>query len=117
MKSLLPLILLTFWTFSCTSFDSKAIVEDICLCNSELIQINKKIKEKIDQGAQKEIMSLFVEAGEIHEQTKNCILSLSNTYGHLTSENHEAILVVLGKKCKDAIEPYEISGWYKKKSK
>ncbi len=115
MKIQQLLFLLLFLQASCASFDVENVTADICNCNADLVKVNEEIKNKVTANSQKEVMALFVQAGKVHEQTKKCILSLSNQHGKLTQKQYASILSKLRADCQEAIEPFQKSGWYQKK--
>ncbi len=112
MKITSFLLLLSLLLAGCSSFNAEEVATDICKCNTNLVKINEEIKNSVNATSNKDVMALFVEAGKVHEQTKKCILSLSNQHGILTQKQYDAILVKLGENCKEAIEPFQKSGWY-----
>lgn len=107
------LVFVALWGGSCRSTDSKEIAKDVCGCLAGLRVVNAELKQSVNTDNNNDMMKLFIEAGEKEQEAKNCIVSLSNTYGQLDKTTYLDVLDQLKIDCKDGVELFKKSGWYR----
>ncbi len=90
-----------------TDYDQMA--KDLCSCMRPLADMNKKIKNLVNEGKTEEVAQLFAEVEEIAGKGEACALSLEERYGAVEGESETKASAALKKHCPDIAEMLEQS--------